>query len=218
VKQRRSARRYLPAAERKSHLLDVAVALIRDQGWDQLTIANVAKRAGVSRQLVHQYFRGPEQLGLELAERFHDEIYNVAVAAIAHHLDDYAAAIRELLEAFLIGLREERFVYLDFVSGHRQHPQLRSPLKQIYARNRRRLIDVWARYFERVCGLAPRRARLLASLQFNSIRGVQAMVDAADLEAEEAISLLIEIIGAAIDRLGGTTLASGVVVDRGGET
>jgi AcrR family transcriptional regulator len=198
-------------------LLDVAVTLIRQEGWEHLTIANVAKRAGVSRQLVHQYFRGPEHLGLELTQRLYDEIYNVAVSAIAHHLDDYKAAIRELLETFLVGLQEERFAYLDFVAGHSRQPGLRSPLKQIYTRSRKRLIDVWAHYFERINGLTERRARLLASLQFDSIRGVQAMVDAGDLDAEEAVTLLIDVIGAAIDRLGGRAPALRTVVGPGGE-
>ena len=217
-KTRRARRRYLPAAERKSHLLDVGIALVRDRGWQDLSIANVAKRAGVSRQLVHQYFGDLEQLGLDLAARFFDEVYEVAVTAIAHNLDDQRAVLREMAEKFLVGLREDRRAYADFVTGHWQHRKLQPPLRQMYGRHRKSLIDLWSRYFERVNGLPPQRANVVATLQFDSFRGFGGMVDAGELEAEEAIVLLIEIVGAIIERLGGTSFRPGVGFDPGGDT
>ena len=217
-KVRRARRRHLPAAERKSHLLDVGVALVRDRGWQHLSIANVARGAGVSRQLVHQYFGDLEQLGLDLAARFFDEVYEVATTAIAHHLDDQAAVLRYMAEKFLVGLREDRRAYGDFAAGHWQHSKLQPPLREMYGRHRKSLIQLWSRYFERVNGLSPQRANVVATLQFDSFRGFGGMVDAGELESEEAIALLIQIVGAIIERLGGTTLRPRAGFDPGGDT
>jgi AcrR family transcriptional regulator len=217
-KTRRARRRHLPAAERKSHLLDIGIALVRDRGWQHLSIANVAKRAGVSRQLVHQYFGDLEQLGIGLATRFFDEVYDVAVTAMAHHLDDQDAVMREMAEKFLIGLREDRRAYVDFVTGHWQHRKLQPPLRHLYGRHRKSLIELWSKYFERVNGLPPHHANVVATLQFDSFRGFGGMVDAGELEAEEAIALLIQIVGAIIETLGGRPVRPGTGFDPGGET
>ena len=146
-------RSYLPAAERRSHLLDTGVKIVRSKGWDGLSIADLARRAGVSRQLVHQYFGDLETLAVALAERFQDEIYDSAVAAIAHHPDDFTAAMRETLERFLVGLRDQRLAFANLLATD-SHPQLRSPLKLVRAVKRSRLVEVWARYYENACGLS----------------------------------------------------------------
>lgn len=196
-------RSYLPAAKRKSHLLDVGVRIVRSKGWEGLSIAELARRASVSRQLVHQYFGDLETLALEIAERFEDEVHQVALAAIARHPDDFAAAMRETLETFLIGLRDKRLAYVDLLTGHWQHPRLQAPVKQVQALKRHRMVEVWAHYYETVNGLSRRDAEGLASFQYDGLRGLIAQVDAGLLSAPEAITLFIEILSAAIERLGG---------------
>ena len=194
-------RSYLPAEERKTHLLDVGVAIVREKGWEHLTIVELARRAGVSRQLVHQYFGDLERLALELAERFQDEVYDTAAAAIEHHPSDYGAAMRETLERFVVGLRDERLAYVDLFAGHTDHRRLNPPLRQVNNRKRRRMVEIWARFYRRAYGLEERDAIGLASFQYDGLRGMVAQVDAGRMAAEEAIDLFIEIMSAAIERL-----------------
>jgi AcrR family transcriptional regulator len=201
-------RSYLPSSERKRHLLDHGVAAIREFGWEKLTIARLAKRAGVSRQLVYQYFGTLEQLFLELTERFQDEVYEAAVSSIARHPDDFAAAMRTTLETLLIGLREEQLAYSDLLAGHWPHPQLPPPLKKVRASHRRRIIDIWAEYYERVNGLAPRDAHALSSFQHDGLHGLLALVNTGQLSAEEAIDFFVDVVAAAIERLGGRVSTS----------
>ena len=196
-------RSYLPAAERKSHLLDVGVKIVRSRGWESLSIADLARRAGVSRQLVHQYFGDLETLAVALAERFQDEVYESAVAAIAHHPDDFAAAMRETLEKFLVGLRDDRLAFADLLTGHANQAGLQAPLKQVRVLKRHRMVEIWARYYERVNGLSRRDAEGLASFQYDGLRGLISQVDAGQLSPGEAITLFVEILTAAIERLGG---------------
>lgn len=203
--KRKPPTRRLRASARKMHLLNVGVALVRERGWQNLTIADVARRAGVTRQLVHQYFGDLESLALELAERFEEEAHTAAVEAIARHPDDLAAAMRETLQGFIVDLRDRRLAYIDLMTGHWYHPRLRGPLKQVRTRKRRRTVDVWARYYERVYGFSRRDAESVSSFQGEGVRGLVAQVDAGRLSADEAITLFIEILEAIIERVGGRT-------------
>lgn len=201
--KRVATRSYLPAAERRSHLLDVGVAIVRAKGWEKLSVADLARHAGVSRQLVHQYFGDLESLALEIADRFQDEVYETAVWATERYPDDFGAAMRATLERFLVGLREERLAYVDLLIADVYHPRLRPSLKEVRARKRRRLVDLWARYYQTVNGLQPSDAEALSAFQYDGLRGLVAQVDAGQLGAEEAITLFIDILTAAVERLGG---------------
>ncbi|HEX2463892.1 MAG TPA: TetR/AcrR family transcriptional regulator [Thermoanaerobaculia bacterium] len=197
----RSTRSYLRASERKTHLLDVGAALVREKGWENLTIVDLARRAGVSRQLVHQYFGDLERLALELAEQFEDEVYAAAAAAIERHPSDLAAAMSETLERFLVGLREHRLAYVDLFTAHTYRRRLHSPLRAVNHRKRRRMVEIWGHYYERVYQLDSADAVGLASFQYDGLRGLVSQVDAGTIPAQEAIRLFIEVLTGAVERL-----------------
>jgi AcrR family transcriptional regulator len=197
----RSTRSYLRASDRKNHLLDVGAALVRDKGWEKLSIVELARRAGVSRQLVHQYFGDVERLALMLADRFEDEVHEAAAAAIERHPRDLAAAMSEALERFLVGLREHRLAYVDLLTAHTYRRRLHSPLRTVNNRKRRRMMELWARYYERAYGLARADAVGLASFQYDGLRGLVRQVDAGGMAVEEAIRLFIEVLTGAVERL-----------------
>jgi AcrR family transcriptional regulator len=184
-------------------LLDVGVAIVLEKGWEKLAIVELARRAGVSRQLVHQYFGDLESLAIELAERFQDEVYETAAAAIQRHPTDFAAAMREALERFVVGLREERLAYTELFSGGWPRRGQERPLKQVQSRKRRRLVELWARYYERVYRLAPADAFGLSAFQYDGLRGLVTLVDTGRMDADAAITLFIEVLSAALERLSG---------------
>src|SRR3954453_18133437 len=64
-------RRYqrLDAATRRDQILDSASALFAERGYEEVTIEDVAKAAGVARGLVHHYFGGRKEVLLALLER-----------------------------------------------------------------------------------------------------------------------------------------------------
>lgn len=59
----------LPAAERRDQILDAANALFADRGYDEVSIEDVARAAGVTRGLVHHYFGGRKDVYLALLAR-----------------------------------------------------------------------------------------------------------------------------------------------------
>ncbi len=64
-------RRYqrLDPAERRDQILDAANELFAERGYAEVTIEDIAKRAGVARGLVHHYSGGRKEVFIALVER-----------------------------------------------------------------------------------------------------------------------------------------------------
>lgn len=58
--------RKLPKAERREQLLETALAVIREQGTDALTLGYLAERAGVSKPIAYEHFKTRSGLLIEL--------------------------------------------------------------------------------------------------------------------------------------------------------
>jgi AcrR family transcriptional regulator len=61
--------RRLSPAERREQILDAANGLFAERGYDEVTVEDVAKSAGVARGLVHHYFGGRKDVYVALLER-----------------------------------------------------------------------------------------------------------------------------------------------------
>ena len=59
---KKTTRPYLAAPQRRDHLLDVAARLVRHGGWAALSMQGLAAAAGVSRQLIYEYFASADEL------------------------------------------------------------------------------------------------------------------------------------------------------------
>ncbi|NTX10856.1 TetR/AcrR family transcriptional regulator [Myxococcus sp. CA051A] len=59
----------LPKAQRREQLLDVAMAVVRKEGTDALTLAHLAERAGVSKPIPYEHFQSRAGLLMALYER-----------------------------------------------------------------------------------------------------------------------------------------------------
>ena len=66
-----TSRRYqrLDPATRRDQILDAANTLFAERGYEEVTIDEVAKSAGVARGFVHHYFGGRKEVYLALLER-----------------------------------------------------------------------------------------------------------------------------------------------------
>ncbi len=77
------ARRRLTRTERRAQLLDVARTLIREAGTDELTLARVAERAGVTKPVVYDHFGDRSGILAELFREFEARQREVLAAALA---------------------------------------------------------------------------------------------------------------------------------------
>ena len=60
--------------ERRAQLLDIALKLFADEGYHNTTINEIARKAGISKGLIYNYFKSKEELLLEVISRSMDEI------------------------------------------------------------------------------------------------------------------------------------------------
>ena len=63
------SRRELQAQERRTQLLDTALALFAEKGLDTTTVKDLSVRAGVAQGLIYHYFRSKEELFFAVIER-----------------------------------------------------------------------------------------------------------------------------------------------------
>jgi AcrR family transcriptional regulator len=203
ARARARKRTYLPGSQRRAKLLETGMTLVRERGWNQLSIASLAQLAGISRQLVYRHFDDVEALTLALAERFQDEVYGAAVNGLERYHGDFASTMRQTLEVFLISLRQERLAYYDLLGGDLLPPGLPRSLGRVRARLHRKLIEFWEDYYQREAGLSSRDARMLSSFQYSGLHGLVVLVDSGQLAPEQAIDFFIGSIEASISRLGG---------------
>lgn len=63
----------LPKQERRKQLLDTAMAIVRERGADELTLGNLAERAGVSRPIAYEHFSTRAGLLIALYRRIEEK-------------------------------------------------------------------------------------------------------------------------------------------------
>jgi AcrR family transcriptional regulator len=61
--------RRLAKAERREQLLDTALAIVREEGTDALTLGRLAERAGVSKPIAYEHFKTRAGLLMDLYEQ-----------------------------------------------------------------------------------------------------------------------------------------------------
>ena len=59
----------LDPEQRREQILDAANALFAERGYDDVSVEDIARSAGVARGLVHHYFGGRKQVYIALLER-----------------------------------------------------------------------------------------------------------------------------------------------------
>jgi AcrR family transcriptional regulator len=82
-------------------VLDAIRLLLGDRPWAQVTMAEVALAAGVSRQTLYNEFGSREQLGQAFVIREGERFIAAVEGSIAQHLDDPSSALAAALQTFL---------------------------------------------------------------------------------------------------------------------
>jgi AcrR family transcriptional regulator len=91
-------------------LLDAARGLLGERPWAQITMAEIASRAGVSRQTLYNELGGRDQFAQAFVIREAERFIETVEAAIERHLDDPAAALAAALHAFLHSASEDPLI------------------------------------------------------------------------------------------------------------
>jgi AcrR family transcriptional regulator len=94
----------------RNTLLDAALGELRQRGWSEITMADIALAAGVSRQTLYKEFGSREQFARALAQREADRFLIAVEQAVHAHLDDPATALAAAFDVFLTAAAENPLV------------------------------------------------------------------------------------------------------------
>lgn len=91
-------------------LLDAGRDLLIERPWAEITMADVASAAGVSRQTLYSAFGSRAEFAQALVIREADRFLVTVEEALAQHLDDPATALSAAFEVFLTAASEDPLV------------------------------------------------------------------------------------------------------------
>jgi AcrR family transcriptional regulator len=96
----------------RDRLLDAARDRLTDRTWAQVTMAEIAGAAGVSRQTLYNEFGNRDEFGQALVIREGSRFLDAVEDAIGEHPDDPLLALKAALERFLTIATTDPFVRL----------------------------------------------------------------------------------------------------------
>lgn len=105
VSYRQAARQLL-----RQTLLDAARSLLGERPWAQITMADIASRAGVSRQTLYNELGNREQFAQAFALREAERFVGEAEGELERNLDHPSAALAAALGAFLQRASEDPLI------------------------------------------------------------------------------------------------------------
>lgn len=112
--------RRLSAGERSVQLMDVALELFIDKGYDGTSMESVARAAGVTKPVIYTYFRSKEELYTDVLKRQQDLFTRARQDEVGDGFftTDPEMTVRRVFEALFRGAAEEpglhRFLYGEY--------------------------------------------------------------------------------------------------------
>lgn len=200
---RQSPRPYLPAAQRREHLLDAAARLVRRGGWTALSMQGLAAAAGVSRQLVYEHFASADDLYLaaltHLFERTHAS--TAAVVTSGAGVED---TIRAAFALFLDLPAEERRALRTLAT---EADPGRRAMARARTRLRNRIAGLWVPYLRAQTGVTESEATALAWMLTTAAWGLSDTIADGTLERRRGIELFVRFVAGTLSatRTRGTT-------------
>lgn len=93
-------------------LFDAARDQVQQRPWADVTMADIARAAGVSRQTLYNEFGTRDEFSAAFVIREGERFLDAVEQAVREHLDDPAAAVEAALEVFLTTAGEDPLVRL----------------------------------------------------------------------------------------------------------
>ncbi|MBU1743008.1 MAG: TetR family transcriptional regulator [Proteobacteria bacterium] len=124
-------------------IIQAAGRVLADKGYTQTTVSQVAAAAGVSRGLLHYYFKNKEELLTRVIEA--NVIFSLGLIEAVFTASDSAAALAQNMVAALRGvtLHQPYFfaLFQEFLALARAKPAIAEKLAEFYRLFRQRLSE-----------------------------------------------------------------------------
>jgi len=121
----------LPAAARRTQLLDVALDRFAANGYHDTSMEEIAEAAGVTKPVLYQHFSSKRKLYLELLERVGQELVALVVAGAAAEESPYHRLLGGFRAYFQFVSERSRAFQLVFGTGARRVEEFTDTVRQV---------------------------------------------------------------------------------------
>jgi TetR/AcrR family fatty acid metabolism transcriptional regulator len=126
------------APKRRAEIIEATFFCIALKGYSNITMQNIADSAGVSKGVIHYYFRNKEDLFLSVFEKLTKDL-DTHIGRKVNRAKSPPEKIRAIISAvfeMVRGSKKFQVVLLDFWAHSTKHPTLRAANANQYARYR----------------------------------------------------------------------------------
>lgn len=131
-------------AERRRQIIDATVRVMGQKGWQEASIDEISKAAGVSRGLVSYHFGDKAALLAGVLDRCREVFIDTVSTSVGPGLEP-VHRLRMVTRAAILMARKESLTYdvfLHFTASARVEPSLGSQLRDLYRSFRKATADV----------------------------------------------------------------------------
>jgi AcrR family transcriptional regulator len=128
----------LDVDERRRQLLELGRELFAQHSYDELSMADIARAAGISKALLYHYFPSKQ------------DYFQTTLAAAAEQLRELTEpdpdllpidALRASLEAYLAWIEQNQLAYTKLIQGATSHSEVRTLIDQIRDATSARILE-----------------------------------------------------------------------------
>lgn len=184
-------RAYLSRNDRRQALLDVAAAVVEQQGWQALSMISVADAAQVSRQLIYQHFASVDELMADTMSHLFRNRYESIRSGIAADPADLTDLLK-IVEQQTFGDSPERVraLWQMLTATYSDNAETR----RMGQRLRHLLTKMWAPYMQQRLNLDEKRAQALSWMLNMAFWGAHQLVEEGELNRSTALELFAGLL------------------------
>lgn len=198
-------RRRLSPVERRGLILDGAMAVFAERGYEAASMTEIARAGGVTPAVIYDHFPSKAALAVELLELQTEELLRFVSGALAGAFSDMEAQMRAGVEAFFTYVEEHRFAWRMLFRDPPSDPEVAAAYRQLDARATRAI----AGFLEAGGGGAlaayddPRQAaEIFAEALKAAQNGLAAWwYERPDVSREEIVERLLEFAWTGLERI-----------------
>ena len=125
-------RRRLSAEERREHILRAGMEVFADRGYQEASMAEIARAAGITPAVIYDHFASKAELQMTLLKRQTEELLTFVGSAVAGDFEEMAERIRVGVDAFFTFVEEHPYAWRMLFRDPPTDPAILSTYRRIH--------------------------------------------------------------------------------------
>jgi len=127
-----SKKRRLSSSDRKAKIIDAAVGLFAEKGYETTSIDEIAAKAGITKPVVYDHFESKEQLFIAILELIRDDLLKRGAAVVAG-APSHEERLKGSIGAFLDFVQEQPERARVLIIGSKGAPSIAEACRRVQA-------------------------------------------------------------------------------------